>query len=69
VDPNQVKLKRVRYVGLTPMRLRGKTCLIMDATSMSQTLAQFDDLSEPESHGWHPFQSRRFRGVDRRIKV
>jgi hypothetical protein len=60
--------RRLRFVGLTPMRLRGKTALVMPHPLPGMVQAQFDDLTEPESHGWHAFEARRFRAIDRRLR-
>lgn len=44
----------------THPHLKGKTALLQPAAE-GQFLAQFDDMTVPEAHGWHGFPADSFR--------
>ena len=54
--------KRARYIGNGS--LAGKTALIRDGEHSGVVLAQFDDTSTGQGHGWHPHPTALFEVLE-----
>lgn len=52
-------MKHGKYVGENP-RFKDKTALVRASLIGGQVLAQFDDTTLPEAHGWWPFKAPDF---------
>ena len=55
-------MKKGTYRGIRK-RLLFKTALLREDTDPQYVLAQFDDLSQRESHGWHRFRKQDFISI------